>query len=829
MKFRFLLLISLLWVGLTGCSSRVQTVQPVQSDRVKLDAFSPAGQSFVARYAGLNGVQVYLSPDQAGDGELVLRLKATPDSQVVLASAALPLSQVTEGRWYNFDFQVIRSSNQQSYYASLEITGEGSLLLAAADGTAYLDGAMYQGGTPTDAQLAFSLTYHPGLMIAGLVGELLSWIWLAGLSALLFVLPGWVILGWAWSGWEKITWTVRLGLAGGVGLALAALLMAFSDALGLHLGAWNAWLLVLCGVGGVLWQSLKRGGIRARIRTLFASAGHPWQLITGRLPEITLGILVCLLLVTRWWAVRELDTPLWGDSVQHTFITQLILDNGGLFASWEPYTPYATFSNQFGFSAAAAMLAWVSGLEAQEAVLWSGQILNILAILALIPITMHLARGKRWAGVGMVLAAGLLSPMPAYYFNWGRYAQLAGQVLLPVVLWMLLELVDGVEQSGGVRKIPWRKLALTGITLGGMVMYQYRMPFYVLTFGLACVVAWWLPSWRLDWRRWLGAVIRLGLAGLVGVLCFLPWGVRMFGSDIADLATTDGSVERLVQSILESYQGWETVYEYLPIGLAVAAMLAWIWGVLRKQYTVVAIGIWVAGLASIFLWTIFGVPGAAQVAPFTVMISLYLPAGILTGWLAGEIGEWLGTWRIAQLILAVILVGAGAYGAWGQRGIAEPENFALVTRPDVRAMTWIRENTDPEAYFLVEGFRAYYNTAAVGSDAGWWIPLLAGRANSMPPLYALGSEVPWEVGYSEEVVALTAALETVLLNSEAGVKLLCDAGVTHVYIGQRQGLVGATWLSQSFTPQELLDSAEYELVYQQDRVYIFALRAGVCQ
>ena len=98
----------------------------------------------------------------------------------------------------------------------------------------------------------------------------------------------------------------------------------------------------------------------------------------------------------------------------------------------------------------------------------------------------------------------------------------------------------------------------------------------------------------------------------------------------------------------------------------------------------------------------------------------------------------------------------------------------------------------------------------------------------MPPLYALSSEIPLEAGYSERVINLVVALETVTLNSIEGATLLCDEGITHIYIGQQQGLVGITWVEQSFSPEELSNQPYYDLVYHQDRVYIFALKPGIC-
>jgi hypothetical protein len=831
MKFPIILLLGILLMGIAGCNPLVQPGQSSQTDLVPLDAQYSIGQTFVARFDGLSGLQIQLSPDQAGDGLVTLRLYSEPGAEQDLGAAVMPLSQVTESRSYRFDFPALNNSNQQYYYAVFEVSGEGRLRVGASTGSTYLDGAFYQQGAPRDGQLAFSLVYDPGYLAVGLAQELIRWAGLLSLAGLIYILPGWTVLSWLWKGWDQLSGAGKVGLATGFSLALAALVMVFTDVIGIHLGKGYSWGLIALGVVGVAWKVLSRGGIRRVWGQIAPVIKRPWISLRGRLPEIALVLLMGMIFVTRWWAVRSLEAPMWGDSVQHTYITQLILDNGGLFESWEPYTPYGSFSNQFGFSAVAALLGWLSGLEATRAVLWAGQVLNGLAILVLYPLAVRLAKGQHWAGVGAVFAAGLLSTMPAFYFNWGRYAQLAGQVILPMALWMLWDVVEEKQlsrQERGMKALPWKKICLAGAALGGMVMYQYRTPFFYLSCILAWVIGWWLPAWRADTRRWLQAGVRVGLVVLVGVLCFLPWGARLLTSNVSDLASSAATSESAWAGVQADYQGWRNVLQYVPPAMMVAALAGWCWGLLRRAWPVFALGWWAAWLASIHAWTVLGVPGAIQVPAFAVMISLYMPAGLLIGWLVGQIAAVKVHWRGIEILLLLALSGLGVWYAWGQRSLPAPQTYAMVTRPDMRAMAWIREQTEPKVRFLVEGFRAFYNTSAVGADAGWWLPLLGERQNSMPPLYALGSEVPLEAGYSAQVVALTAALETTPLSSPEGAALLCEHKITHVYIGQQQGLVGIDWLSQSFAPDELLNQPFYELVYHQDRVYIFAIQAGAC-
>jgi hypothetical protein len=302
----------------------------------------------------------------------------------------------------------------------------------------------------------------------------------------------------------------------------------------------------------------------------------------------------------------------------------------------------------------------------------------------------------------------------------------------------------------------------------------------------------------------------------------------MITGNIDQVAVNNASPQVIKAQMYTAYQEWRNIYQTLPVGIVWASLAGWLWGVVRRQWQVISLGVWVPCLASVYAWSYFGVPGATQVAPFAVVISLYIPAGLMFGWLVGQVAGVMKRWRLAEVALALIALGSGAWAAWEQRAIAEPQIYMMVTRPDLRAMTWIRENTGPDARFLVEGFRAFYNTAAVGSDAGWWLPLLAGRDNTMPPLYALSSEKPVEPGYSRQVIDLVAALETTPLNAPEGVALLCEQGISHVYIGQLQGLVGISWLAQLYTPEELVNQPAYQQVYHQDRVYIFALREDAC-
>jgi hypothetical protein len=137
------------------------------------------------------------------------------------------------------------------------------------------------------------------------------------------------------------------------------------------------------------------------------------------------------------------------------------------------------------------------------------------------------------------------------------------------------------------------------------------------------------------------------------------------------------------------------------------------------------------------------------------------------------------------------------------------------------AMAWIRESTPPDAKFLANAFLTYGGTAVVGADAGWWIPLLTGRENTVPPMN-YGMEAPHEPRYWNRVDTMFRSLERFPPETEAGVRYLRDSGITHVYIGRAGGRVGNPG-EPLIDVDALSNSPAYHLVYHRDGVWIFSL------
>jgi hypothetical protein len=148
-----------------------------------------------------------------------------------------------------------------------------------------------------------------------------------------------------------------------------------------------------------------------------------------------------------------------------------------------------------------------------------------------------------------------------------------------------------------------------------------------------------------------------------------------------------------------------------------------------------------------------------------------------------------------------------------------PERYALLTRPDLRAASWIKDNLHPEATLLVNSFFAYGGTLIVGSDGGWWLPVLTKRHTTLPPLN-YGTERGPRPDYRQWINELTKTINEKGLTSSVVLNMLHERKITQVYIGQRQGRVNY-YGPGVFDPRQLSEDPHFRAVYHQDRVWIF--------
>jgi hypothetical protein len=454
--------------------------------------------------------------------------------------------------------------------------------------------------------------------------------------------------------------------------------------------------------------------------------------------------------------------------------------------------------------------------------MWTGQILNGFAVtfLALLAMRIH---HSPWSGVFALLIGGLLVPMPMYYVNWGRYTQLAGQAILPAAIYLAWVTLDAKTTDR-------RLVALSWLAWGGLALAHYR----VLIFGALFFPAYFiLFARRAGLRRLIARTFWMGLgAGLL----FLPWFIHAYaGQFLTIFARQMTRPPSQLSDYVRQANSIGDIFAFLPAIVWLSLPVLTGWGLFRRNWGVALVSLWwfLVFLAANPGW--LNLPGTLTLSNFAVFIAAYFPASIIiggmAGWLLGRIQRPLKSsgssndltkspispWVYA-ILLSVIALSIGLWGTQKRLQDTKPALHALVTRPDLHAAAWLDENTPKNAHLLINSFFAFNDLAIVGADGGWWLPLLAGRKITVPPLNYISEQGPFP-NYSQWVNHLIRQIIDKGIDDPETIEMLQERRITHIYVGQRQGTINSPGPLLSL--EQLLASPHFNLVYQQDRVWIF--------
>ncbi|MHB9091532.1 MAG: DUF6541 family protein [Chloroflexota bacterium] len=765
----------------------------------------PVGQTFTARRDGLAEIQVQLATYRrynAGIGVFVLR--ELPDDHEVFRQT-YDLSAVEDNAFRAFAFPPLSDSagKQFRFVLAAPDSVPGNALTAWYDPSdSYKGGTADVAGEPLAGDLAFRTLYaYPwGQVAADIADAVVRYAGPILGSVLLFTVPG--LLGLALAG-GRFGLFGRVALAAGTSTAILPVLLLWSSLLGVRLDATSAravlGLPVLAAAAAAFWRMQQSG--QAATETAVEELDRRGSL--SRLPSVLGFVLLALALWSRLVAARDLEVGMWGDSYHHTLITQLIVERGQLPDSYLPYAPLTSFTYHYGFHAIAAFFHWITGLEVTRSVVLVGQALNALAVGGTYFLAVSLT-GNRWAGVAAALAAGFLSPMPAYYLNWGRYTQLAGQTILPFAMAMTVRATDRRGLPEGV---------LAAILVAGVAATHFRVLAFYLVFVAAYAIVLMVRG-RARPRhvaRQLGILLAIGAGG---ALLVAPWLWNQLLHQIGLLGSFMRSAGESNSAWLVSYNTMGDFVSYLGQPVLVLGALGLAVGLVKWRRSTTLICLWAIGMLVLSNPNRFGLPGAGLVNNFAVQIALYLPASFLFAAAVGFAFDWLLRRFPLVLPLVCVAVVASAFVAAGDGMSVAEEKWALVRVEDLSAIAWIKDNTPADARFAVDCFSPPHDpSSVVGSDAGWWLPLLAGRPNTVLPATA-GTETWRDPAMRSEVQQICAAVQS-SASKQDDATFLKERGIQYVYLGAAGGRLKA---------DEFLRSPDFELKYATDLVHIFELR-----
>jgi len=235
-------------------------------------------------------------------------------------------------------------------------------------------------------------------------------------------------------------------------------------------------------------------------------------------------------------------------------------------------------------------------------------------------------------------------------------------------------------------------------------------------------------------------------------------------------------------------------------------------------------------MASIAIWplltllatnpNLIGLPGAGLLTNFATLLASYLVIAPLAGYAIAWAQRKLARYPAATGAIVLTLIGLCAWGAAQQAQIVDSKAFMLLTPADARALAWVRAYTPADARFLVNSMAANQESVSVGTDGGWWMPLLGRRASTVPPMTYV-SEVAETPDYVEQVNRFGKAIRAAGPSSAEGLQLLCAAGARYIYSGKRADA------PERIDVKALAHSPLYRRIYRKDGVEIYEF-IGVC-
>jgi hypothetical protein len=526
------------------------------------------------------------------------------------------------------------------------------------------------------------------------------------------------------------------------------------------------------------------------------------------LEEVLLAVVFVVTLALRLAVVEGVNYPPGGDGYHHTLISQIIHDTGLIPQSYRPYAPLDRFTYHFGFHSLVAAWVWLTQLPVPRSTVLVSQIINALTVPTLYIFTKTLT-GRKEAGLFAAMVAGLVTVMPAYYVNWSRNTQLTANVMLPVVL---VALTQVLEAQAAVRR-RWCVLAI--ILLAGLSLAHYAIWLFAGIFILVYVAVWLLEN-HLKWRR----LISLAGCALGAALLISPWlwhvtKEYLLPKHVQAVAVPllNSEERKQIAAAFFAPVAWEWFFNYVlrPIQ-AVLAYLGSLTGMIMHPRATVILISWFGCLFILATPSWTGLPYAfALYNNFAVAIALYLAAAPLIALLLTFVTLLVSKiWPIARFFLLIGIVAIACFlAARWQPKLLNPDQV-FVTSADEKAAIWISTRLPQNAKFVI---RLFFTSPIemAGVDGGYWLPYLTGREVSVPPMIYYAEGDPEYLSVVFEYLRAWRKMRTLtdLVN------LMKSYGITYIYIGPR---------NPDNYRKILMDSGLFEVIYDVEGVTIFKLR-----
>jgi hypothetical protein len=779
-----------------------------------LEAQSNLGQSFVSRRPNLNGITIWINrvsitnntTSLTNSNDLTAQLFLTPGSLTPVFTTTLTLPSSGSNLPITIAIPDQKNPAGQTYYLVLT-NASGTIQVDGRNEDAYPFGRAYINNSPIDADIAFRLNYDYGFssLISDIADSIPS-LWLIIPLFVVLWLPGWMLLDL--SGLRsRFNFGEQVAITNGISLALIPVLMLWTTIMKIK---WTtqgvsfvAGFLIAIFIVRIVYRAALSQKNRSKLvsdqsANLTSPANRKYRLFTFH--SLALSLVFVAVLAIRFIMVRDLATPAWVDSIHHALITQLILNNGSYPPTYQPYLDISPNAYHAGFHSIAASFTWLSQLDLSRSLLILGQVLNALSVFSVYLFTKTLTRRPN-AGLFAAIMTGFLTPMPSYYASWGRYTELTGLLLLPVILAFIQLLLN----ESTVKKTGWI-IALGAISAGGLFMIHYRVLAFMACMVLTYIIIYFIKNKSVVKRKTNHWFVWITCMTALGIISVLPWFIQtirsiLFPSLISVNTASIPPFQDFLWSYLTSALGKQSL---------VLAGLGLLWSFLKRQRFGITLLIWVALIFLLANLAALRLPGGGLINNSSVEIMLFIPISILGGYF---IDQLLIHWnalippRLIPASLGVVVILTGFVSYLGARQLIPILNpITILSRnADLSAIQWISDNIPSNETIVINPFAWGYGLYA-GNDGGYWISPLSGQPTLPPPvIYGMSSLTEQINTLSQQVISLSH-------DPNAFWEFLYDHKLHYVYLGVRGGVI---------SPERISSSDLFTVIYHQDGVWIF--------
>lgn len=822
-QIKYLALIILVLFLLFNTSGCVTLADPESSQEYTADTVgvvvsqTSVGQSFISRRPNLNGITLWLTstPGKSNAASSLLNdtlqvrlFRSSHDiNPIYTTSLTLPASAKNSATTINVPG--LHDPAGQTYYLLLT-ADSGSVNINGRLEDAYPDGQAYTNSEPINADIAFRLSYNydPPALLQDLISYLShSWVIIPLLT--LLWLPGWILL--EFSGLRsRFDVGEQTAISVGLSLAFVPVAMLWTSVLKLK---WSrdgvlfvAGFLIAIFIVRLVYVTLSSRKNKQPSGETDPNHRPVWyQRITTLVSShaFLLVLIFAVSLVVRLVMVRDLATPAWVDAVHHALITRLILINGAYPSTYLPYLDISPTIYHPGFHSIAASFVWMTNLDLSHALLILGQVLNAFCIFSVYLLAKTLTRSSS-AGIIAAFITGFLTPMPAYYTSWSRYTELTGLLLLPVVLTLLQCWLDGNAE----RKVGWI-LGLGALAAAGLFMVHYRVVVFMAGLILAYMIYQISFRRRQNHNKPARVVVLVTVMALASIIFVVPWFIPALKSTAIPFLTAP--ITRPVAPFMDF--SWPYLTSALGKQALVLAVLGILWSILKQRSIAFILTLWITILFLLANVDFLNLPGSGLISNSSVEIMLFIPISILGGFFVDQL---LISWKqlipnqFISLSYALIFILFGFVSYLGSKQLVAILNpITILSRhADLPAIEWVGEHIPENETIVINPFAWGYGLYA-GNDGGYWLESLSGRFTLPPPvLYGLGSAAHELSQLSQQVIDSStdpAALRDLLVSQD----------LHYIFTGAKGGVI---------PPQKLATSGFFDLLYQQDGVWILSVK-----